>query len=125
MPEPQDEKLAEQEAQREDRGIHVRAIRRGALAILAGIVFALGGSWMLVRALGPAGNTGRPAVIPAPRLQGAPQPERAAYFAEKERRLGSWGWVDRDAGLAHIPLEEAMRLMAAQPGRAAAQGSRR
>ena len=101
--------------EQDEDGIHVRAIRRGALAIAGGIVFAVGGSWWLLRHLGPAVNTARPAAtIPAPRLQPAPQGERAAYFAEKERRLGSVGWVDRGAGVAHIPLDEAMRLAAAR-----------
>ncbi|MGO4477984.1 hypothetical protein AB4Z32_17190 [Massilia sp. 2TAF26] len=99
----------------EDSGIHVRAIRRGALAIAGGIVFAVAGSWWLLHRLGPVANTAQPpAAIPAPRLQPAPQDERAAYFAEKEKRLGSYGWVDRQAGVAHIPLDEAIRLMAAR-----------
>ena len=97
----------------DEDGIHVRAIRRGALAIAGGIVFAVGGSWWLLQRLGPAANTAPPpAAIPAPRLQPAPQDERAAYFAEKEARLNGYGWVDRDAGIARIPLEEAMRLEA-------------
>jgi hypothetical protein len=99
----------------EDEGIHFRAIRRGALAIAGGIVFAVGGSWWLLHILGPVENTARPpAAIPAPRLQPAPQPEGAAYFAEKQRRLDSVGWVDRGAGIAHIPLDQAMRLVAAR-----------
>ena len=99
----------------DEDGIHVRAIRRGALAIAGGIVFAVGGSWWLLDRLGPAVNSAPPpAAIPAPRLQPAPQEERAAYFAEKERRLSGYGWVDRNAGIAHIPLEEAMRLAAAR-----------
>ncbi len=34
------------------------------------------------------------------------------------QRLGSAGWVDRNAGVAHIPIEEAMRLVASgvRPG---------
>jgi hypothetical protein len=117
MPEREAGRKAGQEALREDRGIHLAAIRLGALAIAAGIVFALAGSWMLLRWLGPATNTASaPAAIPAPRLQPAPQQERVRYFAEKERRLATWGWVDRDAGIAHIPLDEAMRLMAARAG---------
>ena len=107
---------ATHDAGREDHGIHPRAIRRGALAIVAGILFALVVSWVLVGALGPASNTAPPAgAIPAPLLQPAPQQERAAYFAEKQRRLDTWGWVDRNAGIAHMPLDEAMRLMAARP----------
>jgi hypothetical protein len=102
-------------AEREDGGIHMRAMGRGALAILAGILFAVGGSWWLLHALGPAANTAQPpAAIPAPRLQPAPQPERAAYFADKQQRLDSAGWADRGAGIAHIPLEDAMRLAAAR-----------
>jgi hypothetical protein len=27
-----------------------------------------------------------------------------------ERWLGSYGWVDRDAGVVHIPIERAMEL---------------
>ena len=33
--------------------------------------------------------------------------------ASQLERLGSAGWVDRSAGVAHIPIEEAMRLVAA------------
>jgi len=35
--------------------------------------------------------------------------DRAARLA----RLHGWGWVDRAAGVAHIPIEEAMALVAA------------
>ncbi|HET6437421.1 MAG TPA: hypothetical protein VFG59_05130, partial [Anaeromyxobacter sp.] len=31
--------------------------------------------------------------------------------ARARERLGSFGWVDRKAGLAHIPIDEAMRLV--------------
>ncbi len=38
--------------------------------------------------------------------------------ARQVARLGSLGWVDRPAGVAHIPIEEAMRLVASgvRPG---------
>ncbi len=45
----------------------------------------------------------------------------------RRERLGSFGWVDRGAGVAHIPIEQAMELVAkgvrARPG--AAQEERR
>jgi hypothetical protein len=112
-------------AEREIADIDARAVRRGAIAIAGGILFAGLAAWLLLRALGPALNTSplaRPASTfsPAPRLQPAPQPERSAYFAEKARKTGSYGWADREAGIARIPLEEAMRLLAA---RAPANGS--
>lgn len=31
---------------------------------------------------------------------------------EARRRLGGAGWVDRDAGVVHIPIEQAMDLIA-------------
>ena len=98
-----------------ERGLRVDAIFLGVLAIVAGIALALCGAWLLFRQIGPASNDAPPpSAIAAPRLQTAPQPERAAYFAAKEKRLANYGWVDRRAGIAHIPLEEAMRLMAEQ-----------
>jgi hypothetical protein len=33
--------------------------------------------------------------------------------AQQLQRLGSLGWVDRQTGVAHIPIEEAMRLVVA------------
>jgi hypothetical protein len=32
--------------------------------------------------------------------------------AARRERLGSWGWVDRAAGIAHVPIGEAMDLVA-------------
>ena len=101
--------------------LNLRGIRWGALAIVAGIAFAIGASWLLLRVLGPAANTSArtidsPAGPAAPRLQSAPQPDRAAYTLEKERLLSRYGWVDREAGIARIPLDEAMRLMATRAG---------
>jgi len=111
-------------AEREIADIDVRAVRRGAIAIAGGIVFSGLAAWFLLRALGPAANTPPSPPLahpestfsPAPRLQPAPQEERAAYFAEKARRTGSYGWADREAGIARIPLDEAMRLLAARGG---------
>lgn len=109
--------------------IDARGVGWGALAILGGIVFAIVASWLLLRALGEASNTsGRTIDSPRgpaqPKLQSAPQPDRAAYTAEKEKLLSSYGWVDREAGVARIPLDEAMRLIAARgSGKRAAHGS--
>lgn len=47
-----------------------------------------------------------------PMLQTDPHADLQAYRAEKENWLDSYGWVDRSAGIAHIPIEEAMRIVA-------------
>lgn len=100
-----------------ERGLNLKAIGLGVLSIAAGIALALAGAWLLLGRMGPADNSAPPpSAIAPPRLQVAPQPDRAAYFTAKERRLDSYGWVDRRAGIAHIPLEEAMKRAAAKQG---------
>jgi hypothetical protein len=39
--------------------------------------------------------------------------DRAAYDAGKQKELNALTWVDRSAGIAHIPIDEAMRMIAA------------
>jgi hypothetical protein len=97
------------------RDVDVRAIRNGGIAIVCGILFALAASFFLLRARGPAASSPPQAYhAPPPLLQTAPEIERAGYFAEKERLTGSYAWVDRQAGIARIPVDEAMRLLAAR-----------
>jgi hypothetical protein len=98
--------------------LDLRGLRRGACIIVGGIVCALGVSALVLHERGPAANTPPHAFAGrAPLLQPAPQPDRAAYFEEKRRATQTWGWVDREAGIARIPLDEAMKLMAAKGAR--------
>jgi len=98
--------------------LDLRGLRRGAYLIVGGIVCALGVAALMLRELAPAANTPPHAFSgKAPLLQPAPQPDRAAYFEEKRRATQSYGWVDRQAGIARIPLDEAMKLMAAKEAR--------
>jgi hypothetical protein len=47
---------------------------------------------------------------PAPRLQQFPRTELYRFRVEEQRLLDRYGWMNRDAGIVHIPIEEAMRL---------------
>jgi hypothetical protein len=49
---------------------------------------------------------------PAPRLQASPRDEMAAFHARELQWLDGTGWVDRDHGVVHIPIAEAMRKVA-------------
>jgi len=56
---------------------------------------------------------------PLPRLEGfEPAPRDGSaykYQVEREQRhLDEYGWVDRNAGVAHIPIQEAMRKTASR-----------
>jgi hypothetical protein len=55
-----------------------------------------------------------PRLPPEPRLQAAPGLDLAALRAWEDARLQGYGWVDRDAGVAHVPIERAMELLAAR-----------
>lgn len=54
---------------------------------------------------------------PEPRLQGIPghqnfPPEDIREFRAKEKaELNSYGWIDRQMGIVHIPIEEAKKLV--------------
>jgi hypothetical protein len=50
--------------------------------------------------------------LSSPGLAAAPQDELGKYRHEKRARLDSTGWVDRNAGIAHIPIADAMDLLA-------------
>lgn len=49
-----------------------------------------------------------------PLLQDHPSGDLAAFRAQEEALLRSYGWVDKELGRVHIPIDEAMRLVAAQ-----------
>ncbi|MEA1834355.1 hypothetical protein U8607_19860 [Methylobacterium durans] len=53
-----------------------------------------------------------PRDFPEPRLQASPARDLARMLAEERARLEGYGWVDRERGIARIPVTEAMRLLA-------------
>lgn len=58
-----------------------------------------------------------------PLLESAPQPDRAAFEAGKQRALQEWAWVDPGKGIARIPLDQAIQIMAAGHANANANAS--
>ena len=52
----------------------------------------------------------RRAEFPPPRLQTNPESDLGKSRASEAARLNSYGWVDRKAGIAHIPIERAIQL---------------
>jgi hypothetical protein len=51
---------------------------------------------------------------PAPELQVNPREDMARFRAAQLKWLNSSGWIDRGHGVTHIPIEEAMREVAAE-----------
>lgn len=61
----------------------------------------------------PPGALEREAVIPPPpRLQADPSRELREVQSRAQRVLTTWGWIDRDAEIVHIPIDEAMTMIA-------------
>lgn len=53
-------------------------------------------------ALGPA----------VPKLLVSEPPVLAAFRAQEEELLAGWGWVEKDQGIARMPIDDAMRIVA-------------
>jgi hypothetical protein len=51
-------------------------------------------------------------VAPAPALQTSPAGDLRAQRSKEEATLGSYGWIDRQAGVIRIPIERAIELTA-------------
>ncbi|MBZ9872858.1 hypothetical protein LB542_18570 [Mesorhizobium sp. BR1-1-9] len=49
-----------------------------------------------------------------PALQDFPGADLAAFRQQEDRELGILAWVDRNGGIARIPIDDAMKLVAAQ-----------
>jgi hypothetical protein len=102
-----------------DPGLALRGIAAGAIGIVVMIALAAAAAWWAWSAWKPLGTDDGPDgpldfAVAGARLESAPKTDRKAYFDEKERVLHSWGWVDRRAGIARIPIDEAMGMLARQ-----------
>jgi hypothetical protein len=51
---------------------------------------------------------------PQPRLQTDPSEDLARFRAEEEKRLDSYYWIDKNKGIVHIPIAQAMKTLAAE-----------
>lgn len=63
--------------------------------------------------------------FPDPRLQGNPGAEMARFLKAERQELNAYGWRDRKAGIARIPIDRAMEGVVAQglPVRKSEEGS--
>ena len=93
-----------------------------AIAALIQVVlyFQMEGLWRLRQhALPPPSPVASalPSEPPPPRLETAPAADLRAFRAAEDARLDGYGWVDRRAGIVHIPIERAIDLVASEAAR--------
>jgi len=99
------------------RGLVVFAVGLVAMVILSGAAVGLvmwgfsreaGG----LRALAPPRFADDSGQFPAPRIQPNPDVELVKVKQEELGRLNGYGWVDKKAGVAHIPIDRAIDILA-------------
>lgn len=49
---------------------------------------------------------------PQPRLQTDPPEDLAQFLVDEGKRLNTYYWIDKQKGIVHIPVEQAMRELA-------------
>jgi hypothetical protein len=112
----------------EGADIKVPGVIGGAAVVVAAIVFALALTRVFLAALGAGIHDPSRApreLPPAPREQLHPLADYQHYRADEQSRLGSYAWVDRQAGIVQIPVERAMSLLVKDDTQAAAESERR
>ena len=57
-----------------------------------------------------ATTTTQPRLPAEPRLQRSPANEMYDFRVKEDAVLGSYGWIDKNAGTVRIPIDQAMRL---------------
>jgi hypothetical protein len=117
----------------EVRDISTRVVLNFAVALVVGAVVVYVAIWLVFVYFGrvadraypreyPLAQVGAPAQPPAPRLQTQPREDLKQLRAEEAQVLSTYGWVDANGGIVHIPIGQAMRMTLEQglPARAGA-----
>lgn len=98
----------------EEAAVATRQVHRVGVGLALTLVFVLGAAYLLWRfwlAPIPPRPVPRADIPPAPLLQPHPASDLAQERALQHARLHGYAWVDRDAGIARIPIERAMALL--------------
>lgn len=79
------------------------------------VALAITGLFFYLRAEAPGAlKQGVEHQFPEPTLQKSPQADLGRFDTDQRKALSGYGWIDRQKGLVHIPIEEAMRIVAAR-----------
>ena len=106
----------------EESDVNVRAILGFGVGLAVLAVFVHFFLWWLLGAYNRQAERTQTRVYPlaagqqepaaaGPRLQNNPQQDMRELRAKQEALLKEYAWVNRDSGIARIPIEEAMRIL--------------
>ena len=100
----------------EEDVIAARAILRVAASALVVGAIGVGVAWLVLRAGAPPPHEGSPATAPRSIASVEQTPiwqaeDGLTLQAQQRAELRAWGWANRDAGLARIPIDRAKDLV--------------
>ena len=112
----------------ERRDVSVATVVKWGAGVLGLVVFTVAVMWLMLLQLqareehesapaSPLASYG-PQEPPQPRLQTDARGDLESLRASEQKQLESYGWIDRDAGTVHIPIDRAMSLLAQRRGSA-------
>jgi hypothetical protein len=113
----------------ERRDVSVATVVKWGAGVFGLVLFTVAAMWLMLQQLqareerqsapaSPLADYG-PQEPPQPRLQTDARGDLEALRASEEKQLESYGWIDRDAGTVHIPIDRAMEMLAQRRGGAA------
>lgn len=112
--------------------LNVSGILAGGGLILGLTVLGVLTAWLLLRAWGGRVQERNPPspAFPAPMLESQPLLDYATYQRAERAKLSSLGWVDREHGIVHIPIQQAIERLSTErahlpPARLTATGTPR
>lgn len=99
--------------------VATRAVLIAIGGFLGFVALTMAGSYIYLRSTTPGMfDAAARRSFPQPALQTDPRADLAAFNARQQQALTGYGWVDRDAGIVRIPIDDAMAVIAARGNRA-------
>ncbi|HEY7292411.1 MAG TPA: hypothetical protein VH583_21410 [Vicinamibacterales bacterium] len=110
-----------QPSHHEESDVNIRGILTFAAGLVVALIVISGIVGLLFRALDvrearqqtpqfPLAGTEEHRLPPEPRLQTNPREDLQELRDAEQQTLTTYGWVDRNAGVVRIPIDEAMKL---------------
>jgi len=105
----------------EENTVQLQPVIVFAIVLVLVSAFSFAGAWFMLdvlklnqaRSEAPLSSLAEPNPLPpAPRLQVSPNQELKRTSQTEEVILRSYRWVDKDAGIVGIPIEQAIKVLA-------------
>src|SRR4051812_41409837 len=106
--------MPQSKATHEESDVFIPGILAFLVIVAFGGMVIHAGLWGWVKGMKPAQNANRTraSALIVPKLQISPQADFQTYREEQEKLLSGYAWVDRGAGVARIPIQKAIQLVA-------------